>query len=592
MSSLRDLVNKLSIGESGELLVLSFDIGTTQSGAALAYVAPEAKGSRAPAVLEKLPGQTPGKAKIPSVLLYDKKGNCYEKWGSQVYNLDRKEREALKSGELIKSEWFKLYIDPERRHNTKAFVSEKSKELPPGKTGFDVWGDLLGKLSVAAKQAAREEWAITWIPELEQRQKVRYIVTIPVAWQKDPATMMALRKQALRVGLITADTASALSFCSESEASALHCRNDVFLVIDAGGGTVDFTSYRINKTEPLELEEIGADSKVCLYNGSTYVDQSFQEVLTSHLEQEYPLTKASDKHIDKAKHIFATLRKPEFTSKKKVTGFWDISENEDDFDDGGIEVPWDLMESAFKPHVDLIVDTASAIAQGDRPKYIFCSGGFGDSAYLREQLELIKGDIQIVQPEQTASSSGSKAVTLGACLYGLRSWVQKRITSKCIGCNTYHKVAPYDTLDDEEKEHIMTRWGNQYVENNFTVIIGHNQTVDHKNYYSRHLIKKLVYPIETPTTEHQFKVLESTSAETPRWCDEKATPQIGSFKYFIPKDAPHEIEVTPDGTRLINYFFEIRVYCGETELRAAVYSDGEILGKSAYLEGPADLIDD
>ena len=33
-------------------------------------------------------------------------------------------------------------------------------------------------------QAAREEWAITWIPELEQRQKVRYIVTIPVAWQK------------------------------------------------------------------------------------------------------------------------------------------------------------------------------------------------------------------------------------------------------------------------------------------------------------------------------------------------------------------------------------------------------------------------
>lgn len=77
-----------------------------------------------------------------------------------------------------------VYIDPERRHNTKAFVSEKSKELPPGKTGFDVWGDLLGKLSIAAKQAAREEWAITWIPELEQRQKVRYIVTIPVAWQK------------------------------------------------------------------------------------------------------------------------------------------------------------------------------------------------------------------------------------------------------------------------------------------------------------------------------------------------------------------------------------------------------------------------
>jgi hypothetical protein len=79
---------------------------------------------------------------------------------------------------------FTVYIDPERRINKKAFVSGKSKELPPGKTGFDVWGDFLGKLSGDAKQAAREELAITWIPELEQRRKVRYFVTIPVAWQK------------------------------------------------------------------------------------------------------------------------------------------------------------------------------------------------------------------------------------------------------------------------------------------------------------------------------------------------------------------------------------------------------------------------
>lgn len=83
---------------------------------------------------------------------------------------------------------------------------------------------------------------------------------------------------------------------------------------------------------------------------------------------------------------------------------------------------------AFKPHVDLIVDTASAIAQSDNPQvsfapgpkeafwsevspkfgvtqYIFCSGGFGDSPYLRERLETIQGGVQIVQPEQTASSS-------------------------------------------------------------------------------------------------------------------------------------------------------------------------------------------
>jgi hypothetical protein len=63
-------------------------------------------------------------------------------------------------------------------------------------------------------------------------------------------------------------------------------------------------------------------------------------VLTAYLENEYPLTKASDKQIEKATEIFANIRKPEFSSKKKTPGFWDISENEDDFEDGAIEVPW------------------------------------------------------------------------------------------------------------------------------------------------------------------------------------------------------------------------------------------------------------
>lgn len=36
---------------------------------------------------------------------------------------------------------------------------------------------------MAAKEAVREECAISWIPNLESRRKIRYIITIPVAWQ-------------------------------------------------------------------------------------------------------------------------------------------------------------------------------------------------------------------------------------------------------------------------------------------------------------------------------------------------------------------------------------------------------------------------
>jgi hypothetical protein len=59
-----------------------------------------------------------------------------------------------------------------------------SRTLPANKTGAEVWGDFLKKLSSAAKQAAQEELGITWIGELEKRGKVIYVVTIPVAWQQ------------------------------------------------------------------------------------------------------------------------------------------------------------------------------------------------------------------------------------------------------------------------------------------------------------------------------------------------------------------------------------------------------------------------
>jgi hypothetical protein len=70
------------------------------------------------------------------------------------------------------------------------------------------------------------------------------------------------------------------------------------------------------------------------------VDQSFKDRLEIYLKQAYPATRASDRHIERAVNIFASLRKPEFSGKEKGTGFWEISDNPDDFDEGGIEIPW------------------------------------------------------------------------------------------------------------------------------------------------------------------------------------------------------------------------------------------------------------
>lgn len=46
--------------------------------------------------------------------------------------------------------------------------------------------------------------------------------------------------------------------------------------------------------------------------------------------------------MKKAMSIFTNTCKPGFSEEKKVDGFWDISDNDGDFDEGGIEVPWSV----------------------------------------------------------------------------------------------------------------------------------------------------------------------------------------------------------------------------------------------------------
>jgi len=88
------------------------------------------------------------------------------------------------------------------------------------------------------------------------------------------------------------------------------------------------------------MEEVSAQSKICLYNGSTRVDETFEALLEKHLHEEHPMTKVSSKHMERAMEMFRTIKKPEFSSLRKATGFWEISDDEDDYEDGGIEIPW------------------------------------------------------------------------------------------------------------------------------------------------------------------------------------------------------------------------------------------------------------
>jgi hypothetical protein len=156
--------------------------------------------------------------------------------------------------------------------------------------------------------------------------------------------------------------------------------------------------------------------------------------------------------------------------------------------------------------------------------------------------------------------------------------------------------------------------------------------VNAKHYYSKRLAKIYEYPFSELTKTHNFVLREATGPEAPKWSDHPSecpsneyvaavlteanglhhtgVKKIGSFPYSIPKDAPHTVKTAPDGQEIatctpeysttwhrakrrvtdpildrVHLYpddIEIRVYCGETELRAAVFSP---TGEVSYLHG-------
>ncbi|RMZ89269.1 hypothetical protein DV736_g3522, partial [Chaetothyriales sp. CBS 134916] len=61
--------------------------------------------------------------------------------------------------------------------------------------------------------------------------------------------------------------------------------NDTFVLIDAGGGTVDTITYTVDKETPLRLktEEVELDSATC---GSSFINERFEDLITKRLREE------------------------------------------------------------------------------------------------------------------------------------------------------------------------------------------------------------------------------------------------------------------------------------------------------------------
>ncbi|KAL4931804.1 Hsp70 family protein [Aspergillus undulatus] len=443
--------------DDDDVMIIGIDFGTTYSGVAWATVADFA--SEQINLITSWPGTGREEGKAPTELFYE---DDQIFWGYEIPD------------DADPVRWFKLLLvkDEDLNEDTRSseFVLRGRKMLKEtGKTAIGLIADYLRLL---------------WRHILETVKKARgeYVVDA----LRFHVVITGMEEAARQAGIMDSRPAgeTKLSFAPEPEAAAFStlCEpgrrtqpGDVYLICDAGGGTVDLISYKISSVNPISMEEaVEVTGGLC---GGIFIDEAFERACKSRLGRRWDhLSKAGIKEILRGEWEHAI--KPQFNpqnSKKEYTvsipaeafgkNSLDDLSREPFIKKGRIHFSSSHIQEAFTESfagIDKLIDgqIKQANSQGLTVKGIILVGGLGASPYLYEHLKdrHSRGGITILQSggmrPRTAICNGAvyKGFLTGATegangqtqiAYGIESpiTVKSTISRTSIGF-IYH--APFD----------------------------------------------------------------------------------------------------------------------------------------------------
>ncbi|CRG91300.1 hypothetical protein PISL3812_08348 [Talaromyces islandicus] len=380
---------------SCQSIIIGLDFGTTYSGIAWALKDSE----NLVEVVSTWPdGGNRTSPKVPTTISYD---NQKFSWGFQTTH----------SEDVIRG--IKLLLDPDQETNYNPFLNAKKLLKSLDKTPSDVTADYLKELVDHAKDILKRRFG----PAANHMDRV-FVLTIPAVWS-DKAKDVTL-KAAHSAGI----PPSKLTMLSEPESAALYAlrsiteyyqgktlnsNDDVIVVCDAGGGTVDLISYAVESLSPLSLKEIvEGTGGLC---GSMILDERFENFLEDLIGPKR-FKKLSKRTKDSAHRYWQEVVKPNFVGK-----------SDDDFDaceravplpgakndtSIGLEAGFLLMnESQIQGIFYPVVQDVLALVRGQikniqatylSVKAIVLVGGFGGSEYLYRRLRPENPKLTVMQP--------------------------------------------------------------------------------------------------------------------------------------------------------------------------------------------------
>ncbi|KAI3549532.1 hypothetical protein CSPX01_02183 [Colletotrichum filicis] len=154
--------------------------------------------------------------------------------------------------------------------------------------------------------------------EVVDAMRLHIVITVPAIWKG--YARQAMETAAEQAGILYSRAAgeTKLTLAPEPEAAALSTlsepgrkvgKNDVYIICDAGGGTVDLISYQIDQTKPISMQEaVEGTGSLC---GGIFIDEAFERACKARLGSRWNhLSDTGKKRI--MKNEWEALIKPTF----------------------------------------------------------------------------------------------------------------------------------------------------------------------------------------------------------------------------------------------------------------------------------------
>lgn len=439
-------------GGPSRSLVIALDVGTTFSGVSYAILEP----GEVPKIygVTRFPGQehVAGNSKIPSILYYDQNGTVMaagaEAEGASIISQAEDEY-------WIKAELFKLRLRPKAMKLN--MNGMRLSSLPRNKMAVDVFGDFLNYLFRCTRNFIIDTHANGEALWRAVEHGIEFVLSHPNGWEGGQQTKM--RRAAVYGGLVpdTDEGRARIRFVTEGEASLHACIQsglaaDVlsnpsrhgFLVADAGGGTLDISSYAVRGTQPLVIEEIAPPD--CIFAGSVFVSRRAREFLAEKLKNSKYGTADAIDHITKR---FDETTKRLFRDKNEIQWVPFGSPLDKDLSvgirGGSLKLTGAEVAELFEPSVQAAVASikSQVEASQDMVKSVWLVGGFAASPWLFSQLQerLASLKIRVSRPD----SQTSKAVADGALGFYCDHHVSARVSKFMYGVEYLREYDPNDS---------------------------------------------------------------------------------------------------------------------------------------------------